>query len=93
MGKTRRYSKSAQRTTIYLEPSETVVLKQIEALRQHRSEARDSPSEIVADALWRWLVEVEKIPREEIEKRFPPKDEPQKTNLKTFPGNKGKIDS
>jgi hypothetical protein len=84
VGKTRRYSKNAQRTTIYLEPAETVVLKQIEALRQHRSESRDSPSEIVADALWKWLTEVESIPREEIEKRFPTKDESKRSNVTKF---------
>ena len=82
MTKKSRHSKNVQRTTIYLEPVETVVLKQIEALRQHRSEGRDSPSEIIADALWKWLTEVEQIPREEIEKRFPIKEHP--TNLTKF---------
>jgi glutamyl-tRNA reductase len=86
----RRTAKNAQRVEIYLTPAETVALKQIEALRQHRQEERDSPSEIVSDALWRFLEEVEHIPREEIERRFPqPADEAKKSNVTKFPKKNG----
>jgi hypothetical protein len=89
----KRTATNAQRVQIYLSPAETVALKQIEALRQHRGEGRDSPSEVVADALWQWLADKEHIPREEIEKRFPVKDEPKRSNVTKFHKKSDKIDS
>lgn len=89
-GRKRRTAANAQRVEIYLTPAETVALKQIEALRQHRFEGRDSPSEIVSDAIWRLLEEVEHISREEIERRFPPLEvEPKKSKVTEFPKKNG----
>lgn len=63
----------------------------IEARRRERLEDRDSPSEIVVDALWRYLVEVEKVPREQIEALMPPisVDTHIESNLKPFPKKNG----
>ncbi len=63
--------KNARRNTFYLTPAQEYAIDTIQKLRRHRNDSRDSPSEIVADAIWNWLAEVEKIKREEIEARFP----------------------
>jgi len=90
MPRKRRTAKNAQRVEIYLSPAETVALKQIEALRQHREEERDSPSEIISDALWRYLEEIEHIQREEIERHFPqPPGEDKRSNVTKFPKKNG----
>lgn len=83
-----RFPKNAQKTTIYFLPATTVALRQIEALRQHREERGDSPSEIIADAIWLYLEQKENIPREEIEKRFPKTlEEQKKPKITRFPKN------
>jgi hypothetical protein len=71
MARKKRVPDNARRITILLTPAEKLVLSVIEARRQQRDEDRDSPSEIVSDALWRFLTEVEKMTREEIEALLP----------------------
>jgi len=71
MARKKRVPDNARRITILLTPAEKLVLSVIEARRQQRDEDRDSPSEIVSDALWRFLTEVEKMTREEIETLLP----------------------
>ena len=71
MARKKRIPDNARRITILLTPAEKLVLSVIEARRQQRDEDRDSPSEIVSDALWRFLTEVEKMTREEIEELLP----------------------
>jgi len=71
MARKKRIPDNARRITILLTPAEKLVLSVIEARRQQRDEDRDSPSEIVSDALWRFLTEVEKMTREEIEALLP----------------------
>jgi hypothetical protein len=71
MARKKRVPDNARRITVLLTPAEKLVLSVIEARRQQRDEDRDSPSEIVSDALWRFLTEVEKMTREEIEALLP----------------------
>lgn len=78
---------------IYLEPVEQLLLQVIETRRRSRSEERDSPSEIIADALWKYLEEVEKMPRKQLEDLLPVESDVQKkTNLKAFPKASDKVD-
>jgi len=86
MTRKKRLSDDAKPVTISLGGEERVVLSVIEARRQRRLESGDSPSEIVADALWHFLEHVEKVPREQIEALLPPKPEERvKSNLTKFP--------
>lgn len=84
MGRKKRLAENAEPTTIYLTPVEKLVLGVIEMRRGDRKEARDSPSEIIVDALWHWLTEVEKMPKEQIE-ALRPKTTEQSGNIKPFP--------
>jgi len=82
----KRVSRSARRVTVYLSPAEELSLQVIEARRRERSEGRDSPSEIVSDALWKLLVDSEGLSREQIEALLPSKSsETTQSNLKKFP--------
>lgn len=74
-GRKKRLSKDARPVTISLDGRERVILNLIEVRRQSRDEDRDSPSEIVADALLHYLKEVEKVSVEQIEALLPPKPE------------------
>jgi hypothetical protein len=71
MARKKRLPDNARPVTILLTPAEKLVLSLIEARRQQRLEERDSPSEIVSDALWRFLTEVEGMTRAEIEALLP----------------------
>lgn len=62
---------NARRNTFYLTPAQEYALDTIQKLRRHHNDKRDSPSEIVADAIWKWLEEEEHVKRQEIEARFP----------------------
>jgi len=91
MARKKRLPDNARRMTILLTPAEKLVLSVIEARRQQRDEARDSPSEIVSDALWRFLSEVEEMSRGEIEALLP-KAEPKKgskSKVRTISRKKG----
>jgi hypothetical protein len=73
---------------VLLSPEERLVLQLIETRRQKRSEEGDSPSEIVADALWYYLEQKEQMSRAQIEALLPDKPKGQnqpQSNLKQFP--------
>jgi hypothetical protein len=74
-GRKRRLPDDARPVTISLGGPERVILNLVEVRRQARKEDRDSPSEIVADALWHFWTQVEKMPREQIGALLPPKPE------------------
>lgn len=85
-GRKKRRPDDAKPVTIYLSAGERLVLQVIEGRRQVRSEVGDSPSEIVADALWHFLEDREKMPRTQIEALLPskPRDQSQ-SKLRQFP--------
>ena len=83
-GRKKRLPPDAKPVAISLGGRERIVLSVIEVRRQDRNEKGDSPSEIVADALWHYLIHVEKVPREQIEALLPPKQE-QPSNVREFP--------
>lgn len=74
-GRKKRLPNDARPVTISLGGAERVILSLVEVRRQGRTEDRDSPSEIVADALWHYWLDVEKMTREQIEALLPPKVE------------------
>jgi len=91
MARKKRLPDNARPMTIVLTPAEKLVLSVIEARRQERGEERDSPSEIVSDALWRFLAEAEEMTRGEIEALLP-KVEPKnstKSKVSTISPKKG----
>jgi hypothetical protein len=86
MTRRKRIPKSARRVTILLTPAEELALQVIEARRRHRSEGRDSPSEVVSDALWKFLQETEGVPRDQIEALLPADaGSALQSNLRGFP--------
>jgi hypothetical protein len=82
----KRVSETARKVTVLLTPAQELVLQVIEARRRKRREERDSPSEIVADALWKFLADVEGVEQSQIEALLPV-DEPaeRQSNLRDFP--------
>lgn len=90
MTRKKRVAKNARRVTVYLTPAEELVLQVTEARRRERFEKRDSPSEIVSDALWKYLKDMEGMSREQIEALLPPKPVvTEQSKIKHFP-EKGK---
>jgi len=89
MAKRKRLDKDAEQVAVYLTPAEQLVMDVIAGRRKKRREERTSPSEIVADALWKILTESEGIAREKIEEllavQLSTVEEPD--NLKVFPKN------
>ena len=71
MARKQRVLPGAHRTSIYLTTAQEHALVTIEHLRRHRKDGRDSPSEIVADAIWQLLETYGEEKRAEIEARFP----------------------
>jgi hypothetical protein len=71
MARKKRLPENARPVNVMLTPAEKLVLSVIEARRQERREERDSPSEIVSDALWQYLTDVENMTREQIESLLP----------------------
>ncbi|HEY7351800.1 MAG TPA: hypothetical protein VH596_03430 [Terriglobales bacterium] len=67
MPRKKRLDKDAEQVAIYLTPTEKLVMDVIAARRKRREEERTSPSEIVADALWKILAETEGVGREKIQ--------------------------
>jgi hypothetical protein len=89
-GRKKRLPLDAKPITISLAGEERLALQVIEVRRQSRAEERDSPSEIVSDALWHYFENVEKMSREQIRGLLPPKPKGQnQSNLKQFPEKKG----
>lgn len=89
MAKKRRLDKDAEQVAIYLTPTEQLVMDVIAARRKKRDEQRTSPSEIVAEGLWKILKDLEGIKKEEIQRLVAVgmKEEEKLTrdNLKSFP--------
>jgi hypothetical protein len=83
-GRKKRLPHDAKPVTISLSGEERLALQVIEARRQRRLEGRDSPSEIVSDAIWYLLENREKMSREQISTLLPSQSEEQ-SNLKPFP--------
>ena len=85
MARQQRVSPNAKRTSIYLTTAQEHALATIEHSRRHRKEGRDSPSEIVADAIWK-LSESYGVKRQEIEAQFPePLAEQKKAKVTQMP--------
>jgi hypothetical protein len=87
MAKRKRLADDAEQVAVYLTPTEKLVLDVIAGRRKKRREERTSPSEIVADALWKVLTESENIAKERIQGLLAVTsvvaDEPK--NVKVFP--------
>lgn len=89
MAKRKRLDDDAEQVAVYLTPTEKLVMDVIAGRRKKRHEERTSPSEIVADALWKILTESEGIPREKIQDLLavPSDNVEEPNNLKVFPKN------
>jgi hypothetical protein len=83
-GRKRRLPKDAKPVTISLAGRERILLNLIEVRRQQRSQDRDSPSEIVADALLHYWTDVEKMPSEQVEALLVPEPEAPASNVTEF---------
>jgi len=79
-GRKKRLPKDAKPVTISLAGRERILLNLIEVRRQQRTEDRDSPSEIVADALLHYWTDVEKMPLEQVEALLQPEPEAKSTS-------------
>jgi hypothetical protein len=85
-GRKKRLATDAKPVTISLSGRERVILNLIEVRRQARHEDRDSPSEIVADALLNYWTSIEKMPIEQVDALLPAKPEPPTiSNVTKFP--------
>jgi hypothetical protein len=83
-GRIKRLPKDAKVVSLSLGGAERVILSVIEVRRRQRGESGETPSQIVADALWHFLDCIEKVPREDIVKLLPSQPEGS-SNLKRFP--------
>ncbi len=66
MARKKRLDADAEQVAVYLTPTEKLVMDVIAARRKRRKEERTSPSEVVADGLWKILTEAERVPKERI---------------------------
>jgi hypothetical protein len=86
MARKKRLDDDAEQVAVYLTPTEKLVMDVIAGRRKKRKEERTSPSEIVADGLWKILTEGEGVAREKIQEllavQVENKQEPD--NLKVF---------
>ncbi len=79
--------------TISLTPEETLVLQVIESRRRKRGDPRDTRNEVISDALWYFLLEVEQVSRDRIEALLPDISKKlNQSNLKRFPKKNSKTD-
>jgi len=85
MPRRKRLSPDAEQVAVYLTPAEQLVLQTVRARKKSRDEERTSTSEVIADALWAYLEDVEGISHEEISNllRKPPRRFP--TRIKVLP--------
>lgn len=84
-GRKKRLPTDAKPITISLGGEERLALQVIEVRRQRRLEGRDSPSEIVSDAVWYFLENTEKMSRKQISDLLPPEaDNRAQSNLTPF---------
>ena len=88
MARKKRLDADAEQVGVYLTPTEKLVMVVIGARRKKRKEERTSPSEIVADGLWKILTEAEGVPKEKIQELLAVQMENKgPTNVKIFPKN------
>lgn len=89
MAKRKRLDDDAEQVAVYLTPTEKLVMDVIAGRRKKRQEERTSPSEIVADALWKVLIENEGIPKEKIQELLAVSSDKasEPNNIKVFPKN------
>jgi hypothetical protein len=87
MPRRKRLEADAEQIAIYLTPTEQLVMNVISVRRKKKEENRTSPSEIVADALWKILIEVEGVSRTAIEDllRVHKETDQGGCNVKLFP--------
>jgi hypothetical protein len=85
MVRPKRLGDNARQTSISFTPAEMLVIAVIAQRRISRLESRHTQSEIVSDALWRLLEDVEKVPRSQIERLLPPKLSQAQSNVEAFP--------
>lgn len=87
MARKKRLDPDAEQIAIYLTPTEQLVLDVVSPRRKKRDEIRTSPSEIVADGLWKILAEVEGIERKIIEQlvKVEKENTAASVNVKAFP--------
>ncbi len=89
MARKKRLEDDAEQVAVYLTPTEKLVMDVIAGRRKKRREERTSPSEIVADGLWKILTESEGIGKEKIQELLAvqPLNAQEPDNLKIFPKN------
>ncbi len=87
MPKKKRLDDDAEQVAVYLTPTEKLVMDVIAGRRKKRREERTSPSEIVADGLWKILTEAEGIAKEKIQELLAVQTEKvqEPNNMKVFP--------
>ena len=87
MARKKRLAADAEQVAIYLTPTEKLVMDVLAARRKKRKEERTSPSEIVADGLWKILTEAEGVPKEKIQELLAVQTENigPAANIKIFP--------
>ncbi|MGA7847757.1 MAG: hypothetical protein WCA13_01525 [Terriglobales bacterium] len=87
MPKKKRLDDDAEQVAVYLTPTEKLVMDVIAGRRKKRREERTSPSEIVADGLWKILTEAEGVAKEKIQELLAVQVEKvqEPNNLKVFP--------
>jgi len=85
--KKKRLDDDAEQVAIYLTPTEKLVMDVVAGRRKKRREERTSPSEIVADGLWKILIEEEGVAKEKIQELLAVQAEnvQEPSNLKVFP--------
>ena len=86
MARKKRLDADAEQVGVYLTPTEKLVMDVIGARRKKRKEERTSPSEIVADGLWKILTEAEGVAKEKIQELLAVQTEKTgPANVKIFP--------
>ncbi len=83
-GRPKTLAEDVDRLHFSLSPEEQLVLQLIRVRRKKRSEARSTPSEIVADGLWQILERVEGITRDQVEKLIAVGSAVVRGNVKEF---------
>lgn len=87
MPRKKRLDPDAEQIAVYLTPTEQLVMDVISVRRKKRHELRTSTSEIVADGLWKILIEVEGVNKTTIEELLAVQKQVDKDagNVKVFP--------
>jgi hypothetical protein len=85
MARRKRLDEDAEQVAVYLTPAERLVMDVIAGRRKKRKEERTSPSEIVADGLWKILTESEGVAKEKIQDLLNVPQPENVNNVKAFP--------